>query len=90
MFISKKKEYLLTDSVFIAGLNKKRVKTTETQWHWSFEYWFGTCCVNIALFYEAVLGNEDTNSRIRQLKKIGPPQNRPTAIRPFFLDSTRS
>ena len=45
--------------------------------------------MNIALFYEAVLGNEVTNSRIRQLKKIGPPQNRPTAIRPFFLDSTR-
>ena len=66
MFISKKKEYLLTDSVCIAGLNKKRVKTTETQWHWSFEYWFGTCYVNIALFYEAVLGNEVKNFHIRQ------------------------
>lgn len=29
MFISTKKEYLLTDSVCIAGLNKKRIKTTE-------------------------------------------------------------
>ena len=27
MFISTKKEYLLTDSVCIAGLNKKRIKT---------------------------------------------------------------
>ena len=29
MFILTKKEYLLTDSVCIAGLNKKRIKTTE-------------------------------------------------------------
>ena len=32
--------------------------------------------MNIALFYEAVLGNEVRNSRTRQYKKIWPPQNR--------------
>lgn len=48
MFIPTKKEYLLTtDSVCIAGLNKKRVKTTENNGIWSFEYWFGTCCVKL-------------------------------------------